>query len=152
MPVHKHCLLWSTNVGTLILKCRSKMANSGKLQDSSYLTCWDLSAARSHEWMTWAGHAYTWTIYCGPLMHIASFWISGPRCLTGGKSGDFPLLTCLGHSTVTSQCVEVDLDNKVHEHCLLGSNDAHAISYLTLQSKIVNKRIRGLVLDIWEPF
>ena len=33
----------------------------------------------------------TWTcpcmniVCCGPLMHVASFWISGPRWLTGGK-------------------------------------------------------------------
>ena len=47
------------------------------------------------------------------------------------------------------QCVEVDLDNKVYELCLFGSNDVHAISYLTLQSKMADKRHLGIpVLNI----
>ena len=73
MPVHEHCLLWPIDVGTLILKFRSKIADQREITGFPILDIW----RPFHSHISVLNDLRSWTcilmnnVCNGPLMYIA---------------------------------------------------------------------------------
>ena len=88
MPMQEPSLLWAIDARSPILNFRFKMAAWWENWDFPILNIW-----RPFRGQFSGPYDLTWTCLCqniscyGPLVHVASFWISDPRWPTGGKIG-----------------------------------------------------------------